>query len=232
MQGTSRFSAIATLVLLLAFAGIARAQSVTSDPTATVKGRAPTIGSVTISGTPSGPNGTYVVDDVLTVSYTHDDEDGDADDSTATQGSIQWYSGSTPVGTVGSTTYTIAQGDVGEIITVKITPYTNQATSDPFVGTEIDSAEVSATEGGGYVTVPDGTKATSVAITGDAEVDSMLTAVPSCGEACVGVTYQWQIETAFNSGTYENITGATGKTYTPVGTDQKKKIQVIATNAP
>lgn len=236
MQGMSRFTASALLVVLLAFAGVANAQTpapIRSDPTASVTGRAPTISEIVIQGTPSGPNGTYAVGDELAVAWTFNDADGDAQDFNATRATVQWYSDDTKVGTTGIATYTIASTDVGKSITVRLTPHTSAATSDPYFGTEILSQEVNTDEGnnGGLIVIPDGTRVTSVDITGTPTVAQQLTAVPSCGTECVGVTYQWQIESSAGSGTYNNITGETAITYTVKAVDQKKKIRVEAFNA-
>lgn len=233
MQGSSRFSATAVFVLLLAFAGVAQAQTtVESAPTEAVKGRKPEIATVTITGNGTGPGDTFVPGNVLTVAYTQTDPDLDAADATATVASIQWYSDGTPVdGRQGSTTYTIREEDKGKRITVRITPHTDSVTTDPYEGDAIDSLSVSATEGEGVVTIPDGTRVVTITITGDAEVGDKLTANPSCGASCdAGVSYQWQIEDAIGSGSYTDIVGETSLEYTPVGTDQKKKIRIVATN--
>lgn len=233
MKGASRFgNSLSTLLFLLAFDAPAYAQSktITSEPTAAVVGHAPVITAINITGNGTGPGGTFKVGDVLTVTYTQEDLDGDPPAEAATKATIQWYSDTTAVGTLGSETYTIAATDLGKTISVKLTPHTDSATTDPYSGALSDSSVVSTGEEGGFVTVPDGTRVITLEITGDAEVGETLTAVPSCGASCVNVTYQWQIETSINSGSYADIPGATGLTYKPARTDQKKKIQVIATN--
>ncbi len=67
---------------------------------------------------------------------------------------------------------------------------------------------------------------TSVAVTGTPQVDSVLTANVTPAEATVN--YQWVISID-NGATYTNISGATGKTYTPVAADETKKIAVKVT---
>ncbi|ACY85867.1 ZirU family protein [Edwardsiella piscicida] len=47
------------------------------------------------------------------------------------------------------------------------------------------------------------------------------------GECPASLTYQWQIEDAINSGNYVDIPAATAVDYIPVGTDQKRRIQVV-----
>lgn len=235
MQGKSRFIASAAMVVLLALAGVAHAQTpIRSDPTDTVKGRAPTFADIIITGTPSGSNGNFAVGDQLSVAWTFDDPDGDAQDLMAIRGTIQWYSDDDAVGTKGLDRYTITASDIGKTITVRLTPMTSAATSDPYMGSEIASNEVNTTEGpnGGFIVIPDGVLVTSVDISGTATVGQVLTAVPNCGSECTGVSYQWQIETAASSDTYTNIVGETAATYTVKGTDQKKRIRVEAFNTP
>lgn len=60
-------------------------------------------------------------------------------------------------------------------------------------------------------------------------VGETLSAQVSCGTAgCPSaLRYQWQIEDAINSGRYSDIPGANATTYTPIGSDQKRRIQVI-----
>jgi putative cell wall-binding protein len=67
---------------------------------------------------------------------------------------------------------------------------------------------------------------TSVAVTGTPQVDNVLTANVTPAEATVN--YQWVISID-NGATYTNISGATGKTYTPVAADETKKIAVKVT---
>ena len=49
------------------------------------------------------------------------------------------------------------------------------------------------------------------------------------GQCPTSLTYQWQIESAVGSGTYVDIAGATGATYTVTAGDQKRRIRVLAT---
>jgi hypothetical protein len=67
---------------------------------------------------------------------------------------------------------------------------------------------------------------TSVAVTGTPQVDNVLTANVTPAEATVN--YQWVISID-NGAHYTNISGATGKTYTPVAADETKKIAVKVT---
>ena len=47
--------------------------------------------------------------------------------------------------------------------------------------------------------------------------------------SAVGASYQWQAEDAVGSGTFSDISGATGKTYAPVAADKGKKLVVKVT---
>jgi putative cell wall-binding protein len=67
---------------------------------------------------------------------------------------------------------------------------------------------------------------TSVAVTGTPQVDNVLTANVTPAEATVN--YQWVVSID-NGAHYTNISGATGKTYTPVAADETKKIAVKVT---
>jgi putative cell wall-binding protein len=66
----------------------------------------------------------------------------------------------------------------------------------------------------------------SVVVTGTPQVDSVLTANVTPEEATVA--YQWVISID-NGAHYTNISGATGKTYTPVAADETKMIAVKVT---
>jgi hypothetical protein len=67
---------------------------------------------------------------------------------------------------------------------------------------------------------------TSVAVTGTPQVDSVLTA--NVTPPAATVNYQWIISID-NGAHYTNISGATGKTYTPVAADETKMIAVKVT---
>lgn len=226
----------------LAFVGAAHAQTVPSPETDPVKGRAPTLATATITGTPSGAGGAWVAGDVLTAVYTVADEDNDTPDYSASDLTIQWTSGGAAVGTLGSKTYTLQASDAGKTITYRLVPHTDPAITDPYQGiaTIADTVGADGTGGtgggeenggdGGEIDVTPADALLSVSITGSATVSTALTAVPSCATACGGtITYQWQLETAAGSGTFANIAGATTNTYTPVRQDQKRRVKVIAT---
>lgn len=215
----------------LAFAGMAHAQ-VISQETDTVKGRAPTLATATITGTPSGANSKWIAGDVLTAVYTVADQDNDTPDMAASDLTVQWTSDGVAVGSPGSKTYTIQASDAGKTITYQLVPHTDPTITDPFQGAVTTAASVGADGSGGPggIVEPAGSdEIMSVAITGNALVSDTLTAVPTCVSACTGnITYQWQVETAVGSGTYTNIPGATSGTYSPTKDDQKRRIKVVA----
>ncbi|MDU3906690.1 MAG: SinI family autotransporter-associated protein [Citrobacter portucalensis] len=95
------------------------------------------------------------VGDKLTVNWAIGDTEGDLDtDNTATKATVQWMSYSDQnggdakeIGTKGSDTYEIQDGDADRYIGIKITPTTT--TGDPFVATELLLRDLSTNEGGG-----------------------------------------------------------------------------------
>jgi hypothetical protein len=68
----------------------------------------------------------------------------------------------------------------------------------------------------------------SVPLDGAPTVGSTLSALVTCSGdgTCPVLKYQWEIETAPGSGTYEPIAGATTSTYVVRNTDQKRRIRV------
>ena len=239
-NNTLRRSLLATF-LGLALSGLAYAQTVVTSPeTATVKGRAPVLATATITVTPSGAGGQVLAGDVLTASFTVTDPDSDTIDTTTTNGTVQWTVNGTAVGAPGSMTYTVLAADAGKVITYTVMPHTDPGVTDPYQGVLTIAANIGADGtgggtgpgGGGEINPADPAALLSVAVTpiGNPIVDVVLTATPTCVATCgAGITYQWQMETASGSGTYTDISGATGATYTPKKDDQKKKIKVVAT---
>jgi hypothetical protein len=232
--------AMLTACLGLAMSGLANAQvSVTSPGTGTVKGRAPIVATATITGTPNGPNNSYLVGSTLTASYTITDPDNDTPDNAATAATIQWTSNGAPVGTPGSATYAIQASDAGKEITYLLIPHTDAAITDPSQGVMTLASNVGSDGNGGGGSGGDGGDGgvrpaaedmlLSVEITGNAVVSDTLTAVPTCTAACTAnITYQWQRETGNGTDAYVDIVGATSATYSPTRDDQRRRIQVVA----
>lgn len=230
----SPFRPIARTAVLVAFLGVASlAQAqVVSTPTDTVTGQAPTVDSAEISFTGSGPNGELRIGDTLTAAYTQADADADPEDQAATRGTLQWLSDGAPVGTLGSSTYTIEASDAGKKITFRVQPHTNIDDTDPYQGALTLSKDVnpasSGNSGGGEIVIPGGGTVLSVTVNGNPVVGQTLTAQPTCMTTCSGVSYQWQIESAVGSGSFTNIAGATDETYVVKRDEQKRRIQVVA----
>ena len=224
---------------LLGLSGLAQAQTVTpfavevtSDATATVTGKKPTISAAGIAVTGSGPQGELLVGDTLTASYTFADEDADPEDTAATRATLQWLSDGAPVGTKGNMSYQLQASDMGKTITFTVQPHSNAADTDPHQGDVFDSAIVAGAGNGGEVVVNPADDLQSVSVSGNAVVGQTLTANPVCvSGSCGTLNYQWQIETVVGSGQYQNIGGETGSTYVVKREDQKRSIKVHVSKA-
>ncbi len=204
-------------LLLLSYPALA----ILSEPTDTVKGRAPTLTASTIISADTNSNGVFDIGDVISISQqgTFSDPDGDAEG----QKTYQWQADGADISGATSDTYTITASDLGKKITVLITPHTDPAITDPDSGIAVASNALTAASASTPVAVEiDG------AVNGFPQVDTDLSAVVQLADGSTGDagTYQWKIETAIGSGVYQNIAGANGKTYTPVAGDQKRRIQV------
>ncbi|MHA7847977.1 ZirU family protein [Serratia sp. D1N4] len=200
--------------------------AVTSSPTTTVRGRAPVVTQSTIISDDAGGNGLVDVGDTLSIGTagTFSDEDGDA----AIPETYQWQADGADIAGATGNSYTIVAGDLGKAITVVVTPHTDPTITDPAEGLAVASNALTVVEGG---------IVTSVEVTGEVggypQVDTALTATATCaGGTCIGVTYQWQIETGVGTNTFTDISGATSSTYTPVRTDQRLRVQVVVGNSP
>ncbi|WP_354350638.1 sialate O-acetylesterase [Pseudarthrobacter sp. PvP090] len=125
----------------------------------------------------------------------------------------QWYRSGAPVFGANAATYKVRSGDLGQTVTVKVTGSKTGYT------TASQNSAATATIAEGSLTAP------VPAITGDATVGSVLTAVPGAwGPAPVSLAYQW-----YRSGTA--IVGATGATYTPDAGDMGRTITVKVTGS-
>jgi hypothetical protein len=168
---------------------------------------------LTISNNDANSNGILDAGDILTAGVgSFSDADGDIQVAST----YRWNDGTTDKGT--QSTYTIQASDLGKTITLYVTPRTSATLTDPSFGAEATNSAQVANAGA----------LTGVTVTGAATVGSTLTATPIClGGTCTGTrTYQWMLETAEGTGVYTNITSATNATYTPIRTDQRRKVQV------
>ena len=216
-QQKTRISLLSLAILGgLAISAAAQAQ-VMSNPTTSVKGRAPSMAMPSVSYEDVNGNGLVDTGDMLlAVDGLFQDADGDI----KTPSTYRWNNGSTDLGT--DVTYAIQTADLGKTITLFAVAHTDGNITDP-----ADSVEI---VGEAMVVVP-GNTLLSVEISGysiNPLVDSMLTATPACITECGTVMYQWQLEDAPGSGTYSDISGATSDTYTPDRSNQKRKILVLA----
>lgn len=216
--------ALSGIALSMLIAGSAWS-AITSSPTATVKGRAPTMTPSTIASDDIAGNGLIDVGNTVTISVPgiFNDEDGDE----PMPETYQWQADGADIAGATSNTYTITASDLGKSITVLVTPHTDPDITDPAVGLPVASNTLAVVASG---------IVTDVAVTGDVngypQVDSPLAVTATCaGGSCGTLTYQWQLETGQGTNTFSDISGATGNTYTPVRTDQKLKIQVVVKNA-
>jgi Ca2+-binding RTX toxin-like protein len=172
--------------------GEGTAESVTSNSLGAVinVSHAPT-GSVTISGTAA--EGV-----TLTANNTLADADG------LGTFTYQWYRGSdesTPIGS-NSSTYTVAAGDVGSVVHVKISYTDGEGTAEAVSSSDTATVVANAAPTG------------SVTISGTATEDQTLTASNTLADTdgMGAVTYQWVRDGV-------DISGATNSTYTLVQAD-------------
>lgn len=220
------------LGLAMGFAVTASAMAaVTSTPTGTVMGRAPTMAAPVVNYTDNDSNGLLTAGDTLSVvDGAFNDVDGDAQIAST----YRWLVDGAEVSTAG--TYGIAAGDAGKSITLFAVPRTDAAITDPSEGIEVAASGGTADpDGNGQIPVATGDALVSVAVSGyingtTPQVGSLLTATPTCVSTCGTVNYQWQIEDAVGSGNFVDIAGATNATYMPLKDDQKRMIQVVASN--
>lgn len=214
--------------LALALAGLAQAQTA-SPPTEPSKGRAPVVSSATIQYTGSGPQGALLPNDVLTATYAVSDPDGDATDTVATDRTIQWMVDNVDVGPAGSKSYTVQPEDAGKVITFRLVPHTDATKTDPSHGIVTVAADLGP---GGATSTEAASRLLAVAVSGDAIVSTELVATPVCVVTCGSdIQLQWMIEDAVDAGTFSEIAGATGATYTPIASEQKRNLKVRASQA-
>lgn len=132
--------------LLLCCALVWEAQAKLSEPTGSVKGRAPVASGVVISNQ-SRPGVQPRVGNVLRVGYSFADVDGDAQSGT----SIQWKRGATTVGT--ASTYTTQAADANQSLRVEVLAQTDPSITDPASGAAAASASVVVAAAGAAVGV-------------------------------------------------------------------------------
>ncbi|WP_270828614.1 ZirU family protein [Aeromonas sp. Y318-1] len=236
-----KLSKMATLIAAVLWGVASGASALTSTPTDTVQGRAPTLTSAAVTYADTTNDGVVNAGDKLTAAGAGwSDDDGDDEKDSA----YQWYRDSLPITNATASTYTLTADDMGTDITVGVVPQTDSNITDPYQGTET-VASTGGTNGNGVVEVADVKDVAKVEVVNDASgsvetghpiVDTTLRAKVTTAAGTTGssadYTYQWMIEDAANLGTYIDILGATNETYTPVKGDQKLKLQVDVTKKP
>ncbi len=125
----------------------------------------------------------------------------------------QWTADGTDIPSATTSAYTPVAGDVGKVITVKVT-----GTKTGYATVTRESAPTAVVSVGGLVNTPTPT------ITGTPKVAVPLTATTGIWDDGVSLAYQWTAD-----GT--DISGATAPTYTPVAGDVGKVITVKVTGS-
>lgn len=113
------------------------AQADVSNTTPTVKGRAPSASSVTVSNQ-SKPGSSVELGQTVEAAFTFDDTDGDTESGTT----YVWKRGGTAISGATSSTYTTVMADLRKNLAVEVTPKTDTGTTDPAVGTAVSSPTV------------------------------------------------------------------------------------------
>lgn len=196
--------------------------AVTSAATDTVKGRAPVLTQSTIGYTDTNGNSIIDAGDVLNITTPGSFSDADMD--TEGQRTWQWFADGIAIPSATNNTYTVQSTDLGKVIKLQEMPHTDSATTDPADGVAVDSNELTVAASNTPAAVVIGG-----IVSGYPQVGTPLTTTVTMADGSTGSasSYQWQIETAVGSDTYQNIDGATADTYIPLGTEQKRKIQVV-----
>ncbi|RZN44888.1 ZirU family protein [Escherichia sp. E13S3] len=223
-----------TMGFLLSMSVNAVAAIITSSATAPITGHEPTLTAGEITFEDTNTNGILDHGDVVKIDPGHDfvfaDVDGDKPDTT-TPRVYSWKIGSTEV--AATETYTIQDKDLGQTITLFVTPQTDKNITEPFQGKPVQ-ALVNGTAGGLQISGSDDVIKVVISggtgVSGSPVVNDTLTATPTCTKACGVLNYQWQVEDSANSGNYVDITGATNSTWKVTKETQKRKVQVVVSN--
>ncbi|MCU1719464.1 ZirU family protein [Pseudomonas sp. 5P_3.1_Bac2] len=230
-QLSKKTSQLLALSFGLAFTASSFA-AVTSSPTATVMGHAPEVITPAVISlkTDADGNGLINAGDTLKAEWNIATDVTDADGDDISASSYEWFADGVSVGD--STELVITEAHRGKQITLKTTALTDPSITDPVMSepalASIDPAI------GPEISIPGEGTALGVTINGmvdgSPKVGTALTAVVACEGSCGTLTYQWQIESAVGSGSFNNIAGATSQAYTPLKGDQKRQIQVVVGN--
>lgn len=174
-------------------------------------------------------NGVVSVGDTIEVGpLTFTDPDGDA-----FQLHYTWYHSGTSAFQSNGPWVVPPQAEGITITGVIVSAWSSSTSTDPYTGQNVQGRGGNVDpDRNGQFTIAKASEIVSLAIEGFVngypQVGTTLTAVPTCvGECPAQINYNWQIENAIDSETFVDIPGATGSTYTPVGSDQRRKIRAI-----
>ncbi|WP_421307196.1 ZirU family protein [Aeromonas veronii] len=232
---------IAVLIAAVLWGVASGASALTSAPTDSVKGRAPTFDDASFTYVDTNGNSMVDMGDTLTI-VGNNFKDLDNDDAAASK--YVWYRNGTPIVGEESDTYILGLDDLGATITAGITPQTDAAITDPYQGPEVMASKGAPGDDDGNVDVvaPTEVKAVEIVLSngdplmGHPIVDTVLKAKVTTSADTVGnaadYNYQWMIEDPAAPTGYSIITNATNETYTVLKGDQKRKLQVEVTLKP
>lgn len=158
-----------------------------------------------------GISGTAQVGQVLTGVYTYADVNGDAEGVST----FRWLRGGSAIAGATGTTYTITTADQGNALAFEVTPVSTVA---PERGLPVSSTPTAPIPTVVVPVPPAAPSASSVAISGNAQVGGLLTGMyvyaDANSDAEGASTFRW-----LRNGVA--IVGATAVTYTPVAADQR-----------
>lgn len=226
---------LATLVSIVIVGFSSESHALTSAPTEPIKGREPTLASVSFLYEDKNGNGRVDIGDTLElVGNGFDDEDMDE----AVVSEYRWYRDGIVNEDITGNSYTLTSADFGTVITAGIIPQTDANITDPYRGAEVPASSGSP-DNDGSVNVVAAIEVNNVDIVlndtdesliGHPIVGTTLKAKVTTSAGDVGLasnyTYQWMREDSRGSGQFVPISDATTETYTPSKDDQKFKLQV------
>lgn len=197
-----------TASLMAACGGGGSSAPVAETSVVAIAAVAPTANRVGISGTAQ-------VGQLLTGIYTYADANSDAEGVST----FRWLRGGVPIASATARTYTLVDADRGNRISFEVTPV---ATVAPTTGMPVASDATAPVTATGVVAVAAAPTASSVAVSGTAQVGQVLTGNYTYADANNdpqgASTFRW-----LRSGVA--ITAATAKTYTLVSADQGNAIR-------
>jgi hypothetical protein len=163
------------------------------------------------SPAPAAQPGTVVVTGTPRVGATLAAEtDGWDPDLTLT---YQWSVDGAALAGATDPTLVVPASALGRQVAVVVTSHRDGTTVD-----EVTSDPVGPVAAGVFTSAPTPT------ISGTLRVGRVLTAVPGAWDPAATFTYQWRVNGA-------PVSGATGRTYTPVATDRTKRVSVTVTGS-